>query len=290
MVRSGWAVAPGVTDDVKKIELGSYGVWRSGAVESGLALELERLGYGTLWLGASPSADLADAERLLDATETLVVATGIVNIWSAPADEVARSYQRIVARHPDRFLLGIGAGHPEATAEFTKPYEALNAYLDVLEAADVPKERIVLAALGPRVLRLAAERTAGAHPYLVTPEHTRQAREILGPGVLLAPEHKVVLEADPARARALGTPILRRYLGLRNYVSNLHRLGFTEDEVRGDGSDRLFDAVVLHGQTAQVAAGLRAHLEAGADHVCAQIVGADDVLPGLRDLAAALGI
>lgn len=288
--RRALAVALSVTDQAKRIELGSYGVWHAGAVSPELAVEIERLGYGALWLGASPTADLSDVDRLLDATETLVVATGIVNIWSAPADEVARSYQRIAARHADRFLLGVGVGHPEATTEFTKPYEALNAYLDVLDAAGVPKERLALAALGPRVLRLAAERTAGAHPYLVTPEHTRQAREILGAGVLLAPEQKVVLETNPGRARAAGTSTLRRYLGLTNYVSNLRRLGFTEDEVRGDGSDRLFDAVILHGETAQIAAGVRAHLEAGADHVCVQIVGTEDVLPPLRELAAALGL
>ena len=279
-----------MTDELKKIELGPYGVWRGGAVPAELAVALERLGYGALWLGGSPAADLAEAERLLDATETLVVATGIVNIWSAPADEVGRSYRRIAARYPDRFLLGIGAGHPEATSEFTKPYEALNAYLDVLDAAGVPKERRVLAALGPRVLRLAAERTAGAHPYLVNPQHTREAREILGSGVLLAPEQKVVLERDPAAARAAGTSTLKMYLGLRNYVGNLRRLGFGEDEVKGDGSDRLFDAVILHGETADIAAGVRAHLEAGADHVCVQVVGTDDVLPGFRELAGALGL
>jgi probable F420-dependent oxidoreductase len=279
-----------VTDDVKKIALGSYGVWRGGRVEPELAAEIERLGFGALWLGSSPSADLTESERLLDATETLVVATGIVNIWASPADEVGRSYQRIVARHPDRFVLGIGAGHPEATSEFARPYEALNAYLDVLDAEGVPKERRVLAALGPRVLRLAAERTAGAHPYLVTPEHTRQAREILGPGVLLAPEQKVVLETDPARARAAGTSTLRMYLGLRNYVGNLRRLGFTEQDVQGDGSDRLFDAVIRHGETGQLVADLRAHLEAGADHVALQVIGAEDALPHYRELAAALGI
>jgi probable F420-dependent oxidoreductase len=279
-----------MTDDVKRIELGSYGVWRGGATEPELAVELERLGYGTLWVGSSPAADLAEVERLLDATERLVVATGIVNIWASPADEVARSYQRIAARHAGRFLLGIGAGHPEATSEFTRPYEALGAYLDVLDKGGVPKERRVLAALGPRVLRLAAERTAGAHPYLVTPEHTRQAREALGDGVLLAPEQKVILSADAARARAAGTPTLRFYLGLRNYVSNLRRLGFTEQDVQGDGSDRLFDAVIRHGSDESVAAGLRAHLDAGADHVAVQLLGADDELAGYRELAGALGL
>ena len=272
-----------------RLGLGEYGVWRGGTTKPGEAVEIERLGYGTLWLGSSPTADLADAERLLDATKTLVIATGIVNIWNSPAEEVARSYQRIVARHPDRFLLGIGAGHPEATAKFTKPYEALSEYLDVLDKGGVPKERRVLAALGPRVLRLAAERTAGAHPYLVTPEHTREARGIIGSEALLAPEQKAILDTDPARARAAGRSVLRMYLGLSNYVSNLRRLGFSEQDVAGDGSDRLFDAVILHGGDEQIAAGLRAHREAGADHVALQVIGADDPLPGYRALAVALG-
>jgi probable F420-dependent oxidoreductase len=270
-----------------KIALGAIGVWR-GATESELAVELERLGYGTLWVGGSPAADLADIERLLDATSTLVVATGIVNIWSSPADEVARSYRRIAAKHPDRFLLGVGAGHPEHTSEFTKPYEALVNYLDALDAGGVPKLRQALAALGPRVLRLAGERTAGAHPYLVTPRHTREAREVLGAGPLLAPEQKVVLNTDPAAARAIGTPTLRFYLELTNYVNNLRRIGFDEADVAGDGSDRLFDEVILHGAADAVAGGLRAHLEAGADHVAVQVLGDDDPLPAYRALAEAL--
>ncbi|MBR7834875.1 LLM class F420-dependent oxidoreductase [Actinospica durhamensis] len=277
-----------MTDTVNRIALGPVGVWRGGRTTPELAVELERLGYSALWVGSSPSAELADVEALLDATETLVVATGIVNIWKSPAAEVARSYHRIAARHPDRFLLGIGAGHREATAEFARPYEALTAYLDVLDEAGVPKQRLVLAALGPRVLRLAAERTAGAHPYLVTPEHTRQARQILGPEALLAPEHKLILDTDPASARAAGTSTLRMYLGLNNYVSNLRRLGFTEDEVRGDGSDRLFDAVIANGDADHLAAAVRAHLEAGADHVPLQVIGTDDALPAYRELASAL--
>ena len=279
-----------MTEINDEIPLGAIGVWRGGRIEPGFAVEIERLGYGALWLGGSPGADLTNAEQLLDATETLVVATGIVNIWRSPAEEVARSYRRIAARHGDRFLLGIGAGHPEATSEFTRPYEALSDYLDVLDAGGVPKERLVLAALGPKVLRLAAERTAGAHPYLTTPEHSRQAREIIGGGPLLAPEQKVVLETDAAKAREIGRPTLRRYLDLVNYVNNLRRLGFDDSDVAGDGSDRLIDAVILHGETGQIAAGVRAHLDAGADHVPVQVVGTDDPLPEFRTLAAALDL
>jgi probable F420-dependent oxidoreductase len=279
-----------MSENSERIALGAIGVWRGGSTESELAVEIERLGYGTLWVGSSPSADLADVERLLDATSTLVVATGIVNIWNSPAAEVARSYQRIAAKHPDRFVLGVGAGHPEATSEFTKPYDALNAYLDVLDEGGVPKERRVLAALGPRVLKLAAERTAGAHPYLTTPRHTREARELVGNDPLLAPEQKIVLDTDPTAARAAGTPTLRFYLGLSNYVSSLRRIGFDEADVAGDGSDRLFDEVILHGENAQVAKGVEAHLKAGADHVAVQLIGEGDPAPGYRAFARALGL
>ncbi|WP_089100282.1 LLM class F420-dependent oxidoreductase [Streptomyces hyaluromycini] len=275
-----------------KIDLGAIGVWRHDKTEPGLAAELERLGYGTLWLGNVTDPDLAVVEQLLDATGTLVVATGIVNIWSSPADRIARSYRRIAERHADRFLLGVGAGHPEATKEFVRPYEALNDYLDVLDAGGVPVARRALAALGPRVLRLAGDRTAAAHPYLVTPEHTRRARDLLGTGPLLAPEQKVVLETDPARARAIGDATLGRYLGLTNYVGNLRRLGFDDTDFADGGSDRLFDALILHGDTARVAKGLRAHLDAGADHVALQVLHPDgtDPLPAYRALAGALGL
>ncbi|MFE3163059.1 LLM class F420-dependent oxidoreductase [Streptomyces sp. NPDC059224] len=279
-------------DETDKIDLGAVGVWRHADTEPELAAELERLGYGTLWLGNVTDPDLAVVERLLDATETLVLATGIVNIWSNPADRVARAYRRVADRHPDRFLLGIGAGHPEATKEFVRPYQALNDYLDVLDAGGVPVARRALAALGPRVLRLAGDRTAAAHPYLVTPDHTRQAREILGTGPVLAPEQKVVLETDRARARAIGDATLGFYLNLTNYVGNLRRLGFDDADFADGGSDRLFDALILHGEAARVAEGVRAHQQAGADHVALQLLHPADVdpLPGYRALAEALGL
>ena len=279
-----------MTDIDDRIALGTTGVWRGGPTDEATARELERLGFGTLWLGSSPTADLTDAQRLLDATENLVIATGIVNIWASPADVVARSYQRIAAIHPDRFLLGVGAGHPEATSAYRKPYEALVEYLDVLDAGGVPRQRRILAALGPRVLKLAAERTAGAHPYLVTPRHTREARELLGPGAVLAPEQKVLLETDPAKARAAGRPTISYYLRLSNYVNNLRRIGFTEQDVAGDGSDRLVDELVVHGGADALAAGVRAHLEAGADHVAVQVVGSEDQMSGYRALATALAL
>jgi probable F420-dependent oxidoreductase len=272
--------------------LGKFGIWRSASlVTPELAAGIEHLGYGALWLGSSPDGDLVQAEDMLAATTTLVLATSIVNMWKDPAAKVATSFARVADRYPDRFLLGVGAGHREATQQYARPYETLARYVDVLRADGVPRDGVVLAALGPKVLRLAAERTAGAIPYLVTPEHTRQARAILGPGPLLAPEHKVVLDAGPQRARALGrTRVGTPYLGLVNYTSNLRRLGWSGDDLADGGSDALIDALVAHGSPAQIAAQLARHLEAGADHVCIQLItepGADP-LPGYRDLAGAL--
>jgi probable F420-dependent oxidoreductase len=195
----------------------------------------------------------------------------------------------VAARHADRFVLGIGTGHREMWQQYEKPYETLAQFVDTLLDAGVPPERMVLAALGPKVLRLGAEKTAGVHPYLVPPEHTRAARAEIGPGPVLAPEHKVVLDPDPQVGRAVGREILQRYLGLVNYTNNLRRLGFTDDDLAGSGSDRLVDAVIAHGAPEQVTARLEEHLAAGADHVTVQVLG-DDVLAGYRALAPALGL
>jgi probable F420-dependent oxidoreductase len=274
--------------------LGRYGIWRSVTLVSpGLAAGVEGLGFSALWLGGSPDGDLATVEELIAATRTLIVGTSIVNIWKDDAAEVARSFARIEQRHPGRFVLGVGTGHREATQEYTRPYEALAGYVDALLGAGVPRERLVLAALGPRVLRLAADRTAGAIPYLVTPEHTRRAREILGPQPLLAPEHKVVLGDDEEQVRAIGRSRVRHpYLGLVNYTSNLRRLGWSEADLAGGGSDALVDALVAHGSPAHIAAQLNAHLEAGADHVAVQLITEEgaDPLEGYAELAAALAI
>jgi probable F420-dependent oxidoreductase len=274
--------------------LGRFGVWRWFDRDTPeLAKGLERLGYGTLWVGGSPSGDLRQVEQILDATTTLTLATGIVNMWKDDAHTVAASFARIEGRYPGRFLLGVGAGHREATQEYARPYETLERYVDVLLGDGVPHDSLVLAALGPRVLRLAGERTAGAHPYLVPPEHTRWAREILGPGPLLAPEQKVVLESDPERARAIGRPRVQNpYLGLVNYTSNLRRLGWGDADLSGGGSDALVDALVAHGSGDQVAARLDQHFQAGADHVVVQLLTAPgaDVMTGYSELAAALGL
>ncbi len=274
--------------------LGRFGIWRGASqLTPGLAGGIERVGFGALWVGGSPAGDLEQVEQLLDATTTLTLATGIVNIWQDDARTVAASFARVEARHPGRFLLGVGAGHREATQEYAKPYDTLASYVGVLLGEGVPDTSLVLAALGPRVLRLAAERTAGAHPYLVTPAFTREARRILGAGPLLAPEQKVVLEANPERARAIGRPRVRNpYLGLVNYTSNLRRLGWSDDDLSGGGSDALIDALVAHGSDGQVAAQLTEHLDAGADHVAVQLLtepGADP-LDGYGQLARALGL
>jgi probable F420-dependent oxidoreductase len=271
------------------IELGRIGIWRRSRIEPRLAAEIERLGYGALWLGGSPAADLAEPEELLDATSTITIATSIVNIWRSPAEQVAQSFHRIAAKYPGRFLLGVGAGHPEADQRFAKPYEALVEYLDALEAHGVPSERTLLAALGPKALRLAAQRTTGSIPYLVTPQHTRQARELVGAGTLVIPEQKVLLDPDPARGRELARPAIAPYLGLQNYVGNLRRLGFTDEDFAQGGSDRLVDALAVHGNAAALAVAVNAHLDAGADHVAVQVVG-DDPLPGYRALAQEFGL
>ena len=274
--------------------LGRFGDWRSSGQDTPeLARGLERLGYGTLWQGGSPTGDLVQAEELLDATASLTLATGIVNMWQDDPRTVAASFRRVDARHPGRFLLGVGAGHRESTQEYARPYETLAGYVDVLLANGVPRDSLVLAALGPRVLRLAAERAGGAHPYLVPPEHTRQARAILGSGPLLAPEQKVVLEAEPERARAIGRPRVRSpYLGLVNYTSSLRRLGWGDEDLAGGGSDALVDALVAHGSGEQVAARLDEHFDAGADHVSVQVLCAPgaDPMADYAKLAAALAL
>ncbi|WP_181784045.1 LLM class F420-dependent oxidoreductase [Pseudonocardia pini] len=276
------------------VDLGRYGIWLGGALLTPeLAKEIEDLGYGAIWIGGSPPADLGLAESLLDATERIAVATGIVNIWQAPAKETAESYHRIEARHPGRFLLGIGIGHPEAVKEYRSPFDTILSYLDELDEAGVPVAGRALAALGPKVLRVAGERTAGAAPYLTTPVHTREAREILGEGPLLAPEHKVVLSTDVDYARGVGRPKVRKpYLALTNYRRNLLRTGFTEEEL-DTAANRVIDELVLHGDVATVVAGLDAHLAAGADHIGAQILTAsgridDEFHTGLRTLAEGL--
>ena len=217
--------------------LGRYGIW-SWALRTGdpardpgvieAAQELEQLGYQAVWIGGS--SDVSHATGIIEATSALTVATGILSIWQHDAAGVAARYHALESAHPGRFLLGLGASHAKLAADYRRPYSAMVSYLDALDAAPtpVPADRRVLAALGPRMLELSRDRAGGAHPYLVTPEHTERARAILGPDALLAPEVKVVLETDPDRARAIARDHLAMYMELPNYTNNLLRLGFTD--------------------------------------------------------------
>lgn len=272
------------------LDLGTFGSF-GRRVTPQRAAEIEALGYGAVWVGGSPPAELDWVEPILAATTSLHVATGIVNIWSAEAGAVAESFHRIEAAHPGRFVLGIGVGHREADQQYRKPLDALTDYLDRLDSHGVPRQRRVVAALGPKVLQLSSARSAGAHPYLTTPEHTARARELIGPEAFLAPEHKVVLTTSSEEARATGREALQIYLNLTNYVNNWKRLGFDDQDVAKPGSDRLVDAVVAYGTPEQIAGRLTEHLDAGADHVPVQVLTPPDKLvPALAELAGPLGL
>ena len=273
-----------------KPNLGRFGSFGRGVTPE-QAKEIEALGYGAVWVGGSPPAELDWVEPILEPTTTLQVATGIVNIWTAAAGPVAESFHRIEKAYPGRFLLGIGVGHPEVGHKYRKPYDSLTEYLDKLDEYGVPKNRRVVAALGPQVVKLSARRSAGAHPYLTTPEHTAHARELMGPEAFLAPENKVVLTTDAEKARAVGRKALEIYLNLTNYLNSWKRLGFTDEDVAKPGSDRLVDAVVAYGTTDAIAARMKEHLAAGADHVPVQVLTSPDKLvPALAQLAGPLGL
>jgi probable F420-dependent oxidoreductase len=272
-----------------RVDIGKFGIWsRVTEIDETMAREAESLGFGAIWIGGSPPGDLVAVERILDATDRIPVVTGIVNMWRESAEDVATSHHRLREKHPGRFLLGVGIGHPESTAEYEDPIAKIESYLDQLEAGGVPDEEIVLAALGPRVLRIAADRTAGAHPYLTTPRHTRFAREILGEGPILAPEHFVIV-AEGGEASEAGRRMVARYLGLDNYRRNLLREGWDEADLDDGGSDRLLEALVLSGSPERIAAGLEAHLDAGADHISLQVIAGDPV-ESYRKIAATLGL
>ncbi|MEU4091216.1 LLM class F420-dependent oxidoreductase [Streptomyces sp. NPDC026673] len=280
--------------------IGRYGLWNAGlrdpdparaAELAETAAELEELGYGALWLGGSSGVE--HAAPLIAATSAITVATGILSIWQYGAEDAAARHAALEAAHPGRFLLGLGVSHARLAERYKRPYAAMTRYLDALDAAGVPAGRRVLAALGPRMLELARDRSAGAHPYLVTPEHTAEARALLGEGPLLAPEFTVVLEADPARARETAREMLAFYLTLPNYTGNWLRLGFTEDDLAGGGSDRLVDALFGWGDEERVRERIDAFLDAGADHVAVQVLATGEDRAGLpreqwRRLAAVL--
>jgi probable F420-dependent oxidoreductase len=240
------------------------------------AAELEELGYTSLWAPSNGPDAFGAVERLLGATRHVVVATGILNIWLSPAEETAAAHARL----GPRFLLGLGVSHGPIVERFApgatyqKPLETMAAYLDALDAAAVPDAtgQRVLAALGPKMLELSSTRAGGAHPYNVTPEHTAQARAVLGPAKLLVPEQAVALTTDADEARRWGRAFLENYLGLPNYANNLRRLGFTDEDIAGGGSDRLVDALVAWGDVDAIAARVQAHRDAGADSVCVQVL------------------
>jgi probable F420-dependent oxidoreductase len=211
----------------------------------------------------------------LDATEHLAVATGIVNVWRYEPERLAAEHAELTDAFPGRLLLGLGVGHPEATSRYSTPLATMREFLDRLDAADppVPRDERCLAALGPKMLDLSAERSLGALSYFVPIDHTRFARQRLGASALLATELACVVDADTERARAKARRYARMYLGLRNYTNNLRRFGFTDDDIADGGSDRLIDAIVPHGSANEIAAVAREHLDAGADHVCLQPVG-----------------
>jgi probable F420-dependent oxidoreductase len=271
------------------MRLGQIGIWRRRQEGAEGVEELEALGYSVFWIGSSPST--ADARPYLERTSTMTIATGILNVWQHEPAAVAAGHAELTRDFPDRFLLGIGIGHPEATSEYQRPLATMRAFFDGLDAAQppVPRDERIAAALGPKMLDLAAERSLGAHPYFAPVEHTRIARERVGPDALVAPEVAVVVETDPDAARAIAREYAATYLGASNYTRNLLRLGFDERDIADGGSDRLIDAVIPHGSAEAVAEAVRGHLDAGADHVCLQPLGhgphpADDY----RALAAVL--
>ncbi|WP_419996390.1 LLM class F420-dependent oxidoreductase [Streptomyces boninensis] len=236
------------------------------------AAELDELGYGTLWLGASPGVE--QAARVLESTKRARVATGILSIWQHEPATVAAQTAEANAAYDGRFTLGLGVSHAVLADQYRRPYSAMVAYLDALDAASppvAPADR-VLAALGPRMLELARDRAAGAHPYLVTPEHTATARTTLGADAVLAPELKVVLDPDIPRARSTARAYLSHYLALPNYTSSLTRLGFTEADYEAGGSDVLIDAVFALGSAEAIRARADEFLAAGADHLAVQVV------------------
>lgn len=270
------------------MDLGRVGIWsrhlwaeRAQALE--VAAELDELGYGALWYPNGP-AMFERAKDLLDATSSAVVATGIASIWTHSPAAAAKAHHEITHAHPARFMLGLGVSHAhlvdrDQPGRYSRPLTRMRDYLDALDATPIPvpvAER-VLAALGPRMLELARERSAGAHPYLGTVEHTRRAREALGDGPLIASEVAVVLESDPSRARDIARQHLTYYLRAPNYTNNWLRLGFTTDDLTGDGSDRLVDALIAWGSVDAIRERIAEHHRAGADHVCLQVLTADGV-------------
>jgi probable F420-dependent oxidoreductase len=275
------------------MDLGHIGIWTvafdlqpaNAAKEA--AAEVESLGFGAVWVPEAANREaMANSMMLLSATERIVVATGIANLYARDAMSMSAGHKTITSAYPERFLLGIGVSHKVAVEgmrghHYDKPLTTMRQYLDRMDASmymAAPPEaepRRVLAALGPKMLELARDRAGGAHPYFVPVEHTPLAREILGAGRLLCPEQAVVLETDPDAARTIARQHMQRYLTLPNYTNNLRRLGWGDDDLGGAGSDKLVDAIVAWGSLDDVRARVQEHLDAGADHVAIQVLTAD---------------
>jgi probable F420-dependent oxidoreductase len=285
-------------------DLGPFGIWWSGSWDGAdgtpeaAAGAMESLGYGALWSSGGFEPRFPDRfGRILGATTHVPVASGIISIWHVTPAEAGRAADALQIDYPGRFLLGLGASHAPLVeslgSAYTRPYSQMVSYLDQLDALGptVAADRRILAALGPRMLTLAAERAAGAHPYFVPVEHIAEARRVMGPGPLLAPELAVVLDSDPTAARATARGYTEGYLGLPNYADNLRRLGYSDDDLRGPGSDRLVDSVIAWGDAAAIADRVREFHQAGADHVCLQVVedrGGDFPFEAYGELAEAL--
>jgi probable F420-dependent oxidoreductase len=261
--------------------LGRVGVWSRelrfnddrGAARDAAA-ELEALGYGALWIPDVGGDVLGAVGEMLDATSSIAVATGILNIWMHDAGAIASGLAALPGG--DRFLLGLGASHAAVVDVYAKPLTAMREYLEALDAAGLPASDRILAALGPKMLDLSRDRAGGAHPYLVDVAHTAAARDRLGDDKLLAPELSVAFSDDLDAARALARAHVAGYLELPNYANNFRRLGYSDEDFAGGGSDRLVDALVAYGDETRIAARVAEHLAAGADHVCVQVVGQTD--------------
>jgi probable F420-dependent oxidoreductase len=293
----------------RALQLGSTGIWTNhldaipAARAQEIAAELESLGFGALWIGEAYGREaLTHAGLLLAGTRRIVIATGIANIYGRDPVAMAAGQKTLAEAYPDRFLLGLGVSHVPLVEElrghrYDKPVATMRSYLDAMDQADYraaspgSKPLRVLAALGPKMLRLAAERANGAHPYNTTPEHTAQARTLLGAGPLLCPEQAVIFETNATKARAVARKFLAIYLTLPNYTNNWLRLGFSEADIANGGSNRLIDAVIAWGDLKAVLSRMEEHRSAGADHVCVQVLtegGEDFPLSEIRTLAAAL--
>jgi probable F420-dependent oxidoreductase len=272
------------------VDLGKVGIWSrelryhpDRGARAAAAAEVEDLGYTAIFIPDTGGDVLGEVGGLLAATRRIALATGILNIWMHEPAEVASKRADLASRFGPRFLLGLGSSHAPLVESarrgpYTRPYSKMAGYLDALDTAvpPVPAAERMLAALGPRMLSLAQARAGAAHPYLVPPEHTAMARQALGPATVLAPAQAVVLDTDPRRSLELARAFVNDYLALPNYVGNLRRLGFGDDDLQAGASDRLVDALVARGDEDAIAARVRAHHDAGADHVCIYVFGRGD--------------